>query len=188
MPDEEIPVPPPPAKGFQLSNTVIIGGLFAIAAALAVQEFMGGEGLEPGHPAPEVTLTKLDGAPLALSSLRGKVVLLNFWATWCPPCNEEMPELVAIAKEYEARGVVFIAANQEDPGEARATVPPWLEHHPEVRPYVLIGDESVGGAFLVQALPTTYVIDAKGRVVKGARGQVEGWRVKKWLDDALAAP
>lgn len=187
MPDEELPVPPPPAKGFQLSNTVIIGGLFAIAAALAVQEFMGSEGLEPGHTAPEVTLTKLDGSAVALSSSRGKVVLLNFWATWCPPCNEEMPELVAIAKEYEARGVVFIAVNQEEPGEARSSIPPWLVQHADVKPYVVIGDESVGGAFLVQALPTTYVLDAKGRVVKVARGQVEGWRVKKWLDDALAA-
>jgi thiol-disulfide isomerase/thioredoxin len=170
----------------QLSNTVIIGGLFVIAAALAVHELVAGEGLEAGKPAPDVTLVRLDGTPLPLGSLKGRVVLLNFWATWCPPCVEEMPELVAIAKEYEAKGVVFVASNQEDPGEAQEAVPAWLARHPAVGPYVALGDDSVAQAFAVQALPTTYVLDREGRVLEVARGQVQGWRVKKWLDDALA--
>lgn len=176
----------PAPKGVQLSNTVIIGGLFVIAAALAVQELLGGQGLEPGKAAPEVSFSRLDGAPLELASLKGKVVVLNFWATWCPPCVEEMPELVAIAKEYEPKGVVFVASNQESPDEARETVPPWLERYSSVRPYVVFGDEGVAEAFAVQALPTTYVLDRDGKVVQVARGQVAGWRVKKWLDDALA--
>lgn len=174
-------------KGVQFSNTIIIGGLFMIAAALAVQEFVGGAGLEAGNAAPALIMTHLDGSTAPLASLKGKIVLLNFWATWCPPCNDEMPELVAIAKEYEAKGVVFVAANQEEPDEAARSVGAWLEHHPEVRPYVVLTDPSAGADFLVEALPTTYVIDAKGGVVQVARGQVEGWRVKKWLDDALAA-
>jgi len=174
-------------KGFHLSNTIIIGGLFMIAAALAVQEFIGGEGLEAGRAAPALAMTHLDGTTAPLASLKGKVVLLNFWATWCPPCNDEMPELVAIAKEYEAKGVVFVAANQDEPDEAARSVGVWLEHHPEVRPYVVLTQPSASADFLVQALPTTYVIDAKGEVVQVARGQVAGWRVKKWLDDALAA-
>ncbi|MBE2248826.1 MAG: TlpA family protein disulfide reductase [Myxococcus sp.] len=187
MGDEQAPAPPP-SRGVQLSNTVIIAGLFAIAAALAVQEFIGGDGLEPGHPAPPLTMTRLDGSTATLSALEGQVVLLNFWATWCPPCNDEMPELVAIARAYEGKGVVFVAANQEDADDARATVGPWLSRHPEVRPYVVLTDPEASAAFLVQALPTTFVINAKGEVVQIARGQVAGWRVKKWLDDALASP
>ncbi len=174
-------------KGVQLSNTIIIGGLFMIAAALAVQEFVGGEGLEVGHPAPAMMMTRLDGSTAPLESLKGKIVLLNFWATWCPPCNDEMPELVAIAKEYEAKGVVFVAANQEEPDEAVQSVGVWLQRHPDVKPYVVFTDPSASADFLVQALPTTFVIDAKGGVAQVARGQVAGWRVKKWLDDALAA-
>ncbi len=178
---------PPARKGVQLSNTIIIGGLFMIAAALAVQEFVSGEGLKAGHAAPALRMTHLDGSTAPLESLKGKVVLLNFWATWCPPCNDEMPELVAIAKEYEAKGVVFVAANQEEPDEAVRSVGPWLERHPDVKPYVVLTDPSVSADFLVQALPTTFIIDAKGGVVQVARGQVAGWQVKKWLDDALAA-
>lgn len=175
--------PPPRAS---LSNTVIIGGLLVIAAAVAVQEFTSHPGLEPGSAAPAVDFRRLDGTPLTLPSLRGKVVLLNFWATWCPPCNDEMPELVSIAHEYEGRGVVFLASNQEGDDERSATLPPWLMRHPEVQPYVVTGDHLAEEAFLVEALPTTYVIDAHGNVVRAARGQVSGWQVKQWLDDALA--
>lgn len=176
----------PTPKGVQLSNTVIIGGLLLITAALLVHEFTAGPGLEPGQPAPALTLRRLDGSTVTLASLKGRVVLLNFWATWCPPCVEEMPELVAIAKAYEAQGVVFVAANQEEPGEAEATLGPWLARYPDVRPWVAIADPSAAEAFRVEALPTTYVLDASGAVVQVARGQVAGWRVRKWLDDALS--
>lgn len=176
----------PARKGVQLSNTVIIGGLFLIAAVLAVQEFAAGEGLGKGKEAPDVMVTQLDGRPLPISSLRGQVVLLNFWATWCPPCNEEMPELVAIAKAYEGKGVVFLAANLEDPDEAIETVPMWLRSHAEVKPYVVFAAPGVGDTYRVQALPTTYVLDRSGKVVHSVRGQVEEWQVRKWLDDALA--
>jgi thiol-disulfide isomerase/thioredoxin len=174
-------------KGIQFNNTILVGGLFLLAAALVVQEFVGDERLKAGHPAPPLKMTRLDGSTTLLSSLQGKVVLLNFWATWCPPCNDEMPELVAIAKAYESKGVVFVAANQEEPDEAVGHVGAWLEHHPEVRPYVVFTDPAAGVDFLVRALPTTYVIDAKGKVVQVERGQVEGTRVEKWLDDVLAA-
>lgn len=174
----------PPSR-VQLSNTVIVGGLFAVAAALAVHELFAGGGLESGQIAPDVTFTRLEGQPVSLASHRGKVVLLNFWATWCPPCVEEMPGLVALAKEYESRGVVFVAANLEDPGEATEAVPGWLERSPAARPFVVLGDDQARVAFDVQALPTTYVLDREGKVLNVARGRVLEWQVKKWLDDAL---
>ncbi len=181
------PQVPPPPRGVQLSNTVIIGVLLVLSAALAVQEIFGGEGLAGSRPAPDITLSTLEGQPLQLSALKGHVVLLNFWATWCSPCNEEMPDLVQLAKAYQARGVVFVASNQEAPDEARGAVKGWLSQHPEAAPYVAFGDEASAEAFRVEALPTTYVIDAQGRIVDSARGRVAAWQVKQWLDDALAA-
>jgi len=185
MSDDEVPVPPPASKGVQLSNTVIIGGLFLIAALVALQEFTSSKGLAPGNLAPDVTFTQLDGRHLPLSSLKGQVVLINFWATWCPPCVEELPELVAIAREYDGKAV-FLAANLEDPDEAPISVPRWLEGHADARPHVVFTNPEIGHTFKVEALPTTYVIDRDGKVVHAARGQVAGWQVKKWLDDALA--
>jgi thiol-disulfide isomerase/thioredoxin len=174
---------PPAPRGVQLSNTVIIGGLLAIAGILAVSEFWSGDGLPTKAPAPDAVLVRPDGARLRLSELKGQVVLLNFWATWCPPCNEEMPELVAVAKAYAPKGVVFVAANPE---EGASSVEAWLNSHAEVRPYVALTPPETAEAFHVQALPTTYVLGRDGTVRQMARGRVQGWRVTKWLDDALA--
>ncbi len=174
-----------PRKAVQLSNTVIIGGLFVIAGVLAVQEFVSSGGIGKGTAAPDVAVTRLDGRKLPLSSLRGQVVLLNFWATWCPPCNEEMPDLVKVARAYEAKGVVFLAANLEDPEEAREAVPFWLQSHAEVRPFVVYAGPDVGDLYRVEALPTTYVLDRSGKVAHFARGQVADWQVREWLDDVL---
>ncbi|MCU0699495.1 MAG: TlpA family protein disulfide reductase [Myxococcaceae bacterium] len=178
---DDVPVPPP-GRGVQLSNTVIIGGLLAIAGVLAVSEFFTGDGLSKETPAPDAVLVRPDGTRLKLSELKGQVVLLNFWATWCPPCNEEMPELVAVAKSYGPRGVVFVAANPE---EGVSSVEAWLASHADVRPYVALTPPETAEAFHVQALPTTYVIGRDGTVRQMARGRVQGWRVTKWLDDAL---
>lgn len=179
---EDTPVPPPPPKGgLQLNNAVIIGGLLLLTVVLAASELFGGSGLAPQQPAPDIAWRTLEGAPVRLHELRGKIVLLNFWATWCPPCNDEMPELVELAKAYEGKGVVFVAMN---PDESPDAVRAWLAHHDDVRPYIGLSTADSASAFRVEALPTTYVIDAQGNVSRSARGRVQGWQVKRWLDDA----
>jgi thiol-disulfide isomerase/thioredoxin len=177
------PAPPGRPRGIQLNNTIIIGGLLAIAAAIAASELFGAPGLSEGTKAPPLTLTRLDGTQFSLEALEGQVVLLNFWATWCPPCNEEMPELVGIARDFEGKGVVFVAASQDDPPEAKAAVMAWVSHHEDARPYVALAASA--SSFGVVALPTTFVLDRKGRVVKGKRGRVEGFQVKAWLEAAM---
>jgi thiol-disulfide isomerase/thioredoxin len=179
---DDVPVPPPAGRGVQLSNTVIIGGLLAIAAVLAVSEFWSGDGLSRDQLAPDALFVRLDGSRMKLSELKGQVVLLNFWATWCPPCNEEMPELVAVAKAYGPKGVVFVAANPE---EGISSVEAWLPSHEDTRPFVAMTPPEVAEAFRIQALPTTYVIGRDGMVRHSVRGRVQGWQVTKWLDDAL---
>ncbi|MCA2980642.1 MAG: TlpA family protein disulfide reductase [Myxococcaceae bacterium] len=182
MGDEDGPASPPPGRSVQLGNTAIVGVILAVAAALAVSEVFSDGEPGPKGPAPEALLVGLDGTQRRLSELQGKVVLLNFWATWCPPCNDEMPELVAVAKAYEPRGVVFVAANAE---EQPAAVRAWLAGHDEVGPYVALTPHDTAEAFGLEALPTTFVIGRDGAVQRAARGRVQGWRVSKWLDDAL---
>ncbi len=95
------------------SNGVTV---FIVIGAIAVIAFDGFSSslLPDGTVAPELTFEKLGGGTLDTKELAGQVVLLDFWATWCPPCREEMPWLVSLEKEFEAKGVRFVAASEDD--------------------------------------------------------------------------
>jgi peroxiredoxin len=111
-----------------------------------------------GHPAPDFTLTSLDGSVFTLSELRGKPVVLNFWATWCPPCRAEMPELQA-ASERLAGEVAIIGVNQgENPQQVRG----FIEPLGFTFPMPLDERIDVSRQYLVRNLPTTFFIDRDG--------------------------
>ena len=113
-----------------------------------------------GAQAPEFELSTLDGESILLSDLRGKIVVLNFWASWCPPCRWEMPSFERIWREYRDMGVVFIGVAVSDEEEdARESVDKAGVTYP-------IGLDITGKIttdYRVTGLPTTYVIDRKGR-------------------------
>ena len=110
-------------------------------------------------PAPELELQDLDGQDVALADLRGQVVLVNNWATWCPPCKAEMPELEAYFREHQAEGFTLVAVNAGDPQsdvsqfveEYRLSFQVWLD------PY-----SKAIRAFQNNSLPSSYVIDRSG--------------------------
>jgi cytochrome c-type biogenesis protein len=137
--------------------------------------------------APEVPFQTLAGQPFTLGQLRGNVVLLNFWATWCIPCREEIPVLNAMQHELEARGLKIVGASLED------TAGGIESYQTEVRRFeyqVLVGGDEARSKFGGTALPTTYLIDREGRIrqkIIGARDR-EGWEavVKPLLDEASA--
>ncbi len=115
----------------------------------------------PGRPAPDFTLTDLNGNQVSLSQFRGKKVVINFWATWCPPCRAEMPDLDRLARDYSGRVVVLAIDIQE----GRELVRPFLEEIKVVSLMPLLDtDGKVSVTYKVSALPTTFIINENGIV------------------------
>jgi len=111
--------------------------------------------------APEIELKDLTGAPVRLSDLRGRVVLLNFWATWCVPCREEIPDLNAMYKDLEAQGFKVVGASWDDSVSDIQS----FQQEIKVDYPVLLDGQSVGESFGgVQSFPTTFIIDRTGRI------------------------
>ncbi len=116
-------------------------------------------------------LHDLAGQPVELAGLRGKVVLLNFWATWCPPCKAEMPDLDALQREYGAeKGLVVLGVNvEEDP----ATVKAFAEQLGLSLPIVLDRNSRVTTQlFGVRPLPTSFIVDREGFIRDAWSGQI----------------
>jgi thiol:disulfide interchange protein DsbD len=122
-----------------------------------------GSGRNAGEPAPAVSLSLLNGGSLTLDSLRGKVVLIDFWATWCVPCISEIPTFNQLKKDYGSRGLEVIAISLDEEGAAK--VKPFLKAHPMDYTQV-IGDKSTSASFNVSdsSLPVTLLIDKQGRI------------------------
>ena len=115
--------------------------------------------------APAFDLEKFGGGSIRSSELRGKVVMLDFWATWCGPCIAEMPILLKLASEYEPRGVVFLAASRDDPGVAKVQVGMFIDQRaPGLARYAAFADDGTADAYAVSAIPTMVLIDRKGQL------------------------
>jgi thiol-disulfide isomerase/thioredoxin len=119
--------------------------------------------------APDFTLQDMDGESHTLSDYRGKVVMLNFWATWCPPCRREIPSMESIYQDLQKEGFVVLAANEfEDPDHVFAYTGQ-LSVFPTF-PVLFDSDSKVSQLYNVKGLPTTVLIDKQGRVVYRAVG------------------
>ncbi|MGI9072037.1 MAG: peroxiredoxin family protein [Bryobacteraceae bacterium] len=112
--------------------------------------------------APEFTLTDANGSSVKLSDYRGKVVLLNFWATWCGPCTLEIPWFIDFEQEFKSRGFEVVGISMDDDGWA--AIKPYVAEH-KMNYRVLLGNDSVSQLYGgVEALPTTFIIDRDGKI------------------------
>jgi thiol-disulfide isomerase/thioredoxin len=136
-----------------------------IAAAAAV----------PGSPAPALVLPARDGGKVDLASLKGEVVMINFWATWCGPCRQEMPLLAQLHTKYEPLGFTLLGVNVE-PDSAAAV--DWLKGVPVGFPILFDRDSAVAGRFGVEGMPSTVFVDRNGKVRYVHRGYKPGDEAK----------
>lgn len=120
-----------------------------------------------GTAMPVFSLTALDGQTVHSKDLRGKVVVLNFWATWCGPCKEEMPALERLRRQFDRKGVVFYTITTD---LQRDGIKAFLGHLGLGLPVLLDEDKDVSSAFLVRGLPTTVLIGRDGKLVGRAVG------------------
>jgi len=115
-----------------------------------------------GKPAPDFKLKTLEGKEVSLSDFKGKVVLINFWATWCPPCLEEMVLFDEVYEKYKDRGFVILAVNMD---------PENLPNFENVYSFpILIGKEELLDLYGVDGFPTSFLLDREGKIVKVRKG------------------
>lgn len=138
-------------------------------------------------PAPPFSSARLDGGKLALGSLRGRVVLLNFWAVGCPPCRIEMPELEKIHRRYSGNGLRVIGVTEMDP--PRDEVARFVAEIGVTYPILLDPGARIGGLYRIEAHPTSVVIDARGilRFVNAGYLRGDEKEIERAVREALAA-
>jgi cytochrome c biogenesis protein CcmG/thiol:disulfide interchange protein DsbE len=130
--------------------------------------------VKQGAPAPQFSLPTVGGGTLASSDLKGTPVVINFWASWCDSCNLEAPDLEAMWKQYQARGVRVVGVDYEDQAaDAQAFVAKYGITYPSV---VDKGGQ-LATTFGVRGVPETYFIDAQGRFFSVGQGQEQGTRL-----------
>ena len=109
----------------------------------------------------DFTLTELNGKTWTLKELRGKVVVVNFWATWCPPCRREMPDLETLYKQFKDQGLVILAISDEDGSKVR----PFVAEQKVTYPILLDPGRKVNELFQIEGIPKTFVYDRGGKLV-----------------------
>jgi thiol-disulfide isomerase/thioredoxin len=143
----------------------------------------GGPGTLAGAPAQSFDVRRTDGAIDSLARHRGQVVLLNIWATWCPPCREEMPALQRFARENAGRVVVLGA----DQGESAQVAAAYAKDRGVTFPILVDEAQQYGRAYAAVGMPTTVVVGRDGRVVKGIDGALTLEQMRAAVAPALKA-
>ena len=127
-----------------------------------------------GLPAPNFSLPDLDGKMVSLSDYRGKVVLLNIWATWCPPCVEEMPSMEKLYQELQAEGFEILAVSIDESGAQ--DVLPFMKKHKLSFPALIDSRGTLKGLYQTTGVPESFIIDKDGMLVEKVIGP-RGWAV-----------
>jgi cytochrome c biogenesis protein CcmG/thiol:disulfide interchange protein DsbE len=172
------------AARLKLGAQALAVGLVALLLALLVWKLAKGSGKEAaiGKPAPDFTLNRVDRAgKLQLASLRGKVVVLNFWASWCFPCNQEAPTLQAAAKRWGDR-VVVLGVDVNDPtSDARKFARKFKLTYPLVHDNHNVTSPKYG----LTGLPETFFIDRSGKLVGHVAAAIDASALRDGVEQAL---
>ena len=141
-------------KRLLLATLLLLGSAHALA-------------LTPGEPAPTLSLPTINGAPLSLEALRGEVIYLDFWASWCAPCRKSFPWMNAMQQRHGERGLRVVAINLDNQREAMER---FLQRYPAEFTVLVDGEGASARRFAVKGMPSAYLIDRRGVVRKIHRG------------------
>jgi len=154
-----------------MKNRFATAALLAAILALALPAWAAADDAVTPAPAPAFTLVSRDGKPVSLAQFKGDVVMINFWASWCGPCRQEMPLLDSIYHQYKDLGFVLLGVNVEPDSKAADR---WLRATPVSYPILYDTKSEVSQLYQVQAMPTTVIVDRKGMVRFVHRGYLPG--------------
>jgi thiol-disulfide isomerase/thioredoxin len=134
-----------------------------------------------GKPAPDLQVTDMDGKPVSLADLKGKTILLDFWATWCPPCVADAPSLDKLYSKYGEKDLMIVGISV---GEERETVAKFLMSHPHTFPVVLTSENEMPGPYQIGIFPTYMVIAPNGTLTTAVEGDQGFGELRKFLQKA----
>jgi peroxiredoxin len=158
--------------------------LRTFATALLLLVPLGASEEQARKPAPGFSLHDAQGKEVRLSDYKGKVVLLNFWATWCTGCKEEIPWFIDFQTKYKPNGLAVVGVSMDDDGWKVLT--PWLGEH-ELNYKVVLGNDAVGDLYGgIDALPMTLLIDREGKIVTTHTGVVDRAVCEKEIEGLLS--
>ncbi|GLY09295.1 redoxin domain-containing protein [Pseudobacillus badius] len=141
-------------------------------------------GIGLGDLPPDFSLQTLDGKKVSLSDYRGKKVILNFWATWCPPCKAEMPHMQSFyEKEAEKSGTEILAVNLTSKDNGQATVADFVKQYDLTFPVLLDEEGAVGEKYQVSIIPTTYFLNTDGTVHQVVKGPMDEEMMRGLVDE-----
>jgi peroxiredoxin len=195
-PDEVTPPREGPSSGVRRDAIVIVVVILVIAGMLIAGKRLtkqqtpganisGSNNNIKGKPAPNFQLVDLGGNSVRLADLRGKAVLLNFWATWCPPCKIEMPWFVELQKQYGPQGLQIVGVAMDE-GNAHDAVAKFAKEM-GLNYTVLLGNDKVADQYGgVDALPTTFYIGRDGKIVSRVYGLVSHKEIEENVRAALS--
>lgn len=171
-----------------MKNSRIFLILVVVAAAVVAGWYFSGSEKQTtsfslptvGSEAPDFELIDTDGNVRTLSGVRGKVVLVNFWATWCPPCKAELPSMEELYRNYGKGDFEILAINIEDNGPA--IMPAFLQNNPHTFPVLFDPELKAQRLYGVSMFPETFIVDKQGIIFKKVIGAID-WTSPKMLSD-----
>ena len=157
--------------------------LFLAACTSQIPEGKSVKAEESRNPAPEFNLKGADGAPVSLASYKGKVVLLNFWATWCGPCKIEIPWFVEFQRQYKDQGFTVVGLSVDEDGWD--AVKPYAERRKINYPTAIVDQSLLQAYGGIESLPTTFIIDKQGRIAATHVGLVNKATYQKAIETLI---
>jgi len=165
-----------------MSMSLAVRSLGAFIAAVAALSLVipPAHALDVGAKMPEIGLTDLNGKQVSLASLAGKVVVVDFWATWCAPCKEEMPVLEKLYKKYGSKGLVIVGVSVD---KDASNIKGFLKKIGVTFPVVHDANHQVSGRYQPPRMPSSYIVDRKGivRYVHGGYRADDAAKIEKEL-------